>query len=488
MVAKPKQRQLQLVFAEPRAPETSTRKLLREIDRLVDWRPIREAAAGYFSKRGRPSHDPVVMVKMMLVGYLFGIGSDRALVEECSDRLSFREFLGYGLAESLPVHSSFTEWRHRLGSEFFREALHEIVRQCEAAGMEISGARTVDATHVKAQADKQGPTVEVPRGVDVDEFLELRSAGVVTALPTGKTVPVNTHDPDARLQRKKYGVAEFRFNASFCADVESGLITDATATGYESAATAVDHVEHDPFEVTELVADALYDEAASLAALRERGVTTYVPDRKRNSTGLLGSGRFIYDARCNEYVCPAGKPLRWYRYRPERHLHYYIARKSDCDGCPWKPECTGAARRTVTRVDHAEGLERCVRGGIRYRYLMTRRRVHEHLNNIGKRDHCLRRARALGLDGMRIQAALTAIAIDLKKLLRWAKRTRAKAGVLALGLSASAVSAFRGLRRALQDLRGTLRRATGPPRDRRAACALSDPARACRPPASAHPP
>jgi hypothetical protein len=303
--------------------------------------------------------------------------------------------------------------------------------------------------------------VDVPRGVDVDEFLELHSAGAVTALPTGKTVPVNTHDPDARLQRKKRGVAEFRFNASFCADVGSGLITDATATGYESAATAVDHVEHDPFEVTELAADGLYDEAASLAALQERGVKTYVPARKRNPTGKLGSDQFTYDAECNEYVCPEGKRLKWYRYRWEKHLHYYVALKSDCDRCPRKAECTDAEHRTVTRVHHAEALERCVRGGIRYRYLMTRRRVHEHLNNLGKRDHCLRRARALGLDGMRIQAALTAIAIDLKKLVKWAKRTRAKAGALALGLAASGISAFWGLRRALEDLRGTLRRPGG---------------------------
>ena len=82
MVGKHSGRQRGSMFEEPRTPKRSARALLRETDRLIDWEPIGTAAAEHFSKRGRPSHDPVVMVKMMLVCYLFGVGSDRALSAE----------------------------------------------------------------------------------------------------------------------------------------------------------------------------------------------------------------------------------------------------------------------------------------------------------------------------------------------------------------------------------------------------------------------
>ena len=426
MVGRRGPRQREMLFSEPSAPNTRGHRLLCEIDGLVDWESIHTRAAKHFSHTGRPSIDPVVMVKMMLVGYLFGIESDRELVEECADRLSIREFLGYGLSESLPAHASFTHWRHRLGSEFFRDVLHEIIQENVEPIVGLSEARSVDGTSVKAQAHENGPRVVVPQGRDARDFLATHADGVAEALPLPGSQVINTHDPDARLQRKKSEKADFCFQVSFCADVDTGFITDATATGLESPNTAVEHVDHDPGTVTELVADALYDHGKSLAALQERGVTPYVPKRKRNPTKLLESDAFTYDASANVYVCPMGKLLRWYRYRQDKRLDYYIALASDCKACPMKAKCTSAKRRTVTRTAHALALEGTVRSGGRYRYLSTRRRINEHLNFLGKRDHCLRRARALGLPAMRIQAAMTAIAINLKKLVRWVSRDAAQ--------------------------------------------------------------
>ena len=164
-------RQLELFVTPPPVPETPSRRLLQRIDELIDFTFVREWVAFRFAANGRPSLDPVVMVKMMLIGYLFGIGSDRRLVEECADRLSFREFIGYSLSEALPVHSSFTHWRQRLGSGFFRQMLHEIVRQSMALGVELSADRTVDATSVKAQAAVDGPCMAVPAGEAINKMI-----------------------------------------------------------------------------------------------------------------------------------------------------------------------------------------------------------------------------------------------------------------------------------------------------------------------------
>ena len=401
-------------------PRTAKRHLLQQVDRLVDWEPLREQVRPFFAATGRPSIDPVVMVKMMLAGYLLGIPSDRRLVEECSDSFALREFLGYYPDQPLPTPPNFTPWRQRLGAEFFRGLLHQVVRQLVAQGLALSEARSLDATSVKAQADRHGPVVARPAEVTVKAFVAGYFAGdpPPAAEPETKTVPLNLHDPQARLQCKRGERAEFRYQASFCADVATGIITDAVATPLEQAATAVEHVARDPLPVSEVVADGKYDEGATLGALHAQGVTTYVPQTNHDKPGQLSKDEFTYQPESDAYVCPAGQWLAHSRYYAEKQLHFYTARARDCRRCPRKAECTRAKRRVVTRTASEGAREAAVREGPRYRELQRARRINEHLHMLGKRDHNLRRARSRGLEAMGIQAALTAVAINLKKAIR----------------------------------------------------------------------
>ena len=404
-------------------PQTAKRELLQQVDRLVNWAPLREQARPFFAPIGRPSIDPVVMVKMMLAGYLLGIPSDRRLVEECSDSFALREFLGYRPDEKLPTHPNFTHWRQRLGAEFFRGLLHQVVRQLVAQGLELSAARSLDATSVKAQASKQGPVVARPVSVAVEAFVagyfaDDAPAPAAETQPATETVPLNLHEPQARLQRKQGEVAEFRYQASFCADVGTGIITDAVATPLEQAATAVEHVARDPLPVTEVVADGKYDHGATLGALHAQGVTTYVPKTNHDKPGQLSKDEFTYQPETDAYVCPAGQLLQHSRFDPQKGLHFYTARASACRRCPRKAECTRAKRRVVTRTQTEGSREQTVRAGPRYCELQRARRINEHLHMLGKRDHNLRRARSRGLEAMGIQAALTAVAINLKKAIR----------------------------------------------------------------------
>jgi hypothetical protein len=213
--------------------------------------------------------------------------------------------------------------------------------------------------------------------------------------------------------------AEFRYSASFCSDAESGLITDATALPREAAATAIEHIDHDPGGVRELVADTLYNDADSLAKLQHRGVKCYVPEAAEPASGQLSKRYFRYHPERDLYICPHGKELKWSRYHKDREAHFYTAKVSDCRDCPAKGWCTGAQRRSVSRLVDEAAREATRRSGRRYRYLMWRRRINEHLNLLGKRDHGLSRARALGLAAMQVQVALVAVAIDLKKLVRY---------------------------------------------------------------------
>lgn len=411
-------------------PATRARELLRAINDLVDFEFVREMVEPYFARGGRPSVDPVLMLKMMLLGYLFDIESDRRLVDECADRLSFREFLGCLTDEPMPVHATFTHWRERLGPEFFRQVLHEIVRQCQQHGMKLSGARCVDGTRIKAQASRGGPKVEVPKDVDVDEYLDEYFACDIPPEqppPDTETIAINTHDPDARLNARKGERAEFRYDGSICSDPESGLVTDATAKPREEACTALDHICHDPGQVNEFAGDRLYDDSTTLAALQERGVTCYVPEPADPTGAGLSKKRFTYDPDRDLYICPARKLLKWSRYREERRAHFYTAKVSDCKGCPLKSECTTAQRRSVSRLELQYARDATVRAGPRYEYLQRRRTISEHLNLLGKRDHALSRARGLGLAAVRIQVTLVGAAINLKKLVRHASLPRADA-------------------------------------------------------------
>ncbi|GEM_PF-6623355 len=456
-------------FLNPPPPKGESRvdRLLQRIDKLVDFEPVREMVAPHFAENGRPSIDPVLMIKMMVVGYLLAIPSDRQLVEECADRISVRRFLALGLTDSLPAHSSFTHWRQRLGTPFFRALLHNIVEQCQSHGMTLSGDRTVDGTMVKAQASRQGPVVQVPEGWDIDEYLSQLSAedpepestdpsddpgdeppddpgdeppddpgdGPPDSPPANPPpkqklsgTPINTHDPDARLIRKSVqDIADFRYVVSLCADAHNGLITDAIAYARECAATAAEHVLHDPGRVERLAADGLYDDGAALAQLYWQQVRAFVPATKHARNGQLGREHFRYDAERDVYICPNDCVLKLSRYRKSTGQSFYVARETHCRSCPLKGSCTEAKRRTVTRQDNEWARDLTMRDGPEYELLQRRRRVNEHLNLMAKRDHGMHRARGLGLDAMRIQAALTAAAIDMRKLVQFDDRRRSGA-------------------------------------------------------------
>lgn len=433
MVGRKKPKQVSFDTPVVATPATRARDLLRTINELADFEFVREMVQPYFADTGRPSVDPVLMLKMMLVGYLFDINSDRRLVDECADRLSFREFLGYMIDEPMPVHATFTHWRQRLGAEFFRQVLHEIVRQCQDQGMTLSGARCVDGTRIKAQASRGGPKVEVPKDGDMDQYLDDCFAGDIPVEeppeppPDTETFPVNLHDPDARLQGRKGERAEFIYVGSFCSDPGSGLIMDATAHPREHASTALEHIWRELGLVDEFAGDKLYNHAETLALLQHLGVTCHVPKPAAPTGAGVLRDKFTYDPDRNVHICPMGNVLKWSRYHEQRCADFYTAKISDCRDCPLKSECTTADRRSVSRLRLQYARDATVRAGPRYKYLQVRRTISEHLNLLGKRDHCLSRARGLGLSAVRIQVALVAVAINLKKLVRHASSPPADA-------------------------------------------------------------
>jgi len=138
--------------------------LLRSIDQCLDLSDLRAYLADFYSPIGRPSIDPELMVRLLVVGYCYGIRSERRLCEEVHLNLAYRWFCRLGLEDEVPNHSTFSKNRHGRfrDSDLFRWLFNEVLRRCMAAGLVKSEGFAVDASIIKADASRQ-------RGVAGDE-------------------------------------------------------------------------------------------------------------------------------------------------------------------------------------------------------------------------------------------------------------------------------------------------------------------------------
>ena len=135
-------------------PETH---LLRKIERMVSFDFIYDLLAPYYPATGRPSVDPVSMFKMLLIGYLYGIKSERRLVEEVQLNIAYRWFCGFELDDTIPNHSTFSKTRTRKWqqSSLFQKAFYEIVKQCIDSGLIDGEAMAADGSYIPANVSRE---------------------------------------------------------------------------------------------------------------------------------------------------------------------------------------------------------------------------------------------------------------------------------------------------------------------------------------------
>jgi transposase len=126
--------------------------LLRSVHRVIERQAIWRLAEPFYSRTGAPSVDPVVVLKMSLLGYFYGITSERKLAEECRLNLAFMWFLGYDLEETPPDHSILSKARARFGKELYEQFFGLVVKACRDAGLIVGDTLVMDATLLKANA------------------------------------------------------------------------------------------------------------------------------------------------------------------------------------------------------------------------------------------------------------------------------------------------------------------------------------------------
>ena len=419
--------------------------LLRSIDRFVDLDGLRCELAPFYSEMGRPSIDPELMIRMLIVDYCIGIRSERRLCEEVHLNLAYRWFCRLGLDGAVPDHSTFSKNRHGRfrDSDLLRKVFETTVQRCMAEGLVGGEGFAVDASMIKADANRQrsvpGSEWQVPEVANhaVREYLAvLDEAAFGAATPV---VPkfISHADPASRWTGANGGLAFFAYCTNYLIDLKHAVIVDVEATTAvrQAEVTAQQRMIDRTWErfglwPERLSADTAYGSAENLAWLvHERGIEPHIPvfDKSQRSDGTFSRDDFIYDHASDTYRCPGGKTLQRYRRQfttprtgimKDNSLRYR-ASKRDCQGCLLKPQCCpNAPARKIPRSIH-EGARDMARDIATTDAYVTSRRERKkvemlfaHLKRILKLD----RLRLRGPGGARDEFHLAATAQNLRKL------------------------------------------------------------------------
>jgi transposase len=418
--------------------------MLRAVDRFVDLEGVRAHLAPFYSSTGRPSIDPELMIRMLLVGYCFGIRSERRLCDEVHLNLAYRWFCRLGLDGEVPDHSTFSKNRHGRfrDSDLLRKLFETVVARCMAEGLVGGEGFAVDASMVVADAHRQRgvadrDALDPASNRAVSEYLAVLDDAAFGGATPVEPKFISPTDPAARWTAAAGGPAVYAYADNYLIDLKHAVIMDVEATTavrqaeVTAAKTMIDRTA-ERLEVTpdRLAADTGYGSAEMLAWLvDERGIEPHIPvfDKSERTDGTFSRDDFTYDEEADVYVCPGGKELRKYRraFTMPRtgvlkdNTVRYRASKRDCDACPMKPQCCpNAPARKVPRSIHEAARDRA-RAIARTEAYVTSRRERKKVEMLFahlKRILRLGRLRLRGPCGARDEFLLAATAQNLRKL------------------------------------------------------------------------
>jgi len=412
--------------------------LVRSIDRFVELDGLRRELSPFYSTIGRPSIAPELIVRMLLVGYCFGIRSERRLCEEVHLNLAYRWFCRLGLDGEVPDHSTFSKNRHGRfrDSDLLRQLFEAILRRCIGEGLVGGESFAVDASLIKADANRQNG-IEGEKGLPpqaasraVEEYLAVLDDAAFGA--ASEIVPkfISPADPAARWTGAHGGQAFFAYSTNYLIDVENAIIVDVeptTAIRQAEVLAAKRMIERAAknfaLHPSRLLGDSAYGSADMLGWLvDEHGIEPHVTvfDKSARKNGTFAREHFNFDPARDVYICPGGKTLTTTGTRVnDGETLLYRASKADCDTCALRPRCCpNTPARKIPRSIHerARDMARAIANSWEGRASRRLRKKVEMLFAHLKRILKLDRLRLRGPNGARDEFLLAATAQNLQKL------------------------------------------------------------------------
>nr|WP_312811814.1 IS1182 family transposase [Sedimentibacter sp.] len=416
--------------------------ILRKIDEYIDFNFIYDLVEDkYYLDNGRPSVDPVVLFKIILIGYLFGIRSERRLIEEIHHNVAYRWFLGYGLEDKIPGASTISQNRRRrfTGTDIFEKIFDNIVGQAIKHKLITGKVMYVDSTHIKANANigkftNEQVEVALPEYVDELEkaVTEAREAhGQKELKKNKKTVEVknrkvSTTDSDSGYMFRDRKPKGFFYLNHMAVDGENNLIASVlpTTAAINDAVPFLGIVEKlkERYNVKYVGADAGYYTTAIAKGLKELGITASIAKRLGpKPKGKMSKLNFVYIEERDIYVCPQDHSLN-YKTTTREGYKEYRSQNNICKECPIREKCIydKQTARTIRRHVWQEYLTEIDRfkekTELGARIYKRRKETIERAFADLKELHGFRYARFRGIEKMKEQCLLTAAAYNIKKI------------------------------------------------------------------------
>ena len=444
-----KREQISLVCIDELVPQ---QHLLRKIDRVIDWSFIYDLVKEKYSADfGRPSIDPVILIKIVVIQYLYGIRSMRQTIREIEVNLAYRWFLGLGMYEKVPHFSTFGKnyTRRFKGTDLFEQIFSKVLQECIDAGLVDPSEVFIDATHVKACANSnklQQKAVreealfyeeQLRKEIDEDRIAHGKkplkdkddnddepSSGESDNKPE-KVIKVSTTDPDSGWFHKGKHKQVFAYSVQTACDKHGWVLGFTVNPGNEHDSRTFKGI-YDKIKNSDLktaILDAGYKTPAIAKLLLDGGVQPLFPyKRPMTKDGFFRKYEYVYDEYYDCYICPANKILSYSTTNRDGYREYKSS-CSDCKSCPYLSRCTESKNhvKVITRhiwepyMETAEDIRHTL--GMKELYDQRKETI-ERIFGSAKEYHGFRYTNMIGKARMTMKAAITFTCMNLKKLAR----------------------------------------------------------------------
>jgi transposase len=443
----------------------------RRLKNVLNLQWLYKATKKYYGTEGQQSIDPVVFFKLMLIGYLENLGSDRRIINTVGMRLDMLFFIGYDIDEPLPWHSTLSRTRQLYGEELFKQLFKEVLKQCIDKGMVAGRRQVMDSVAVKANAgmdslmekeilddsevytdelkgeeeqtesDKENQTVSATRykAVELHHQWKAKAYKDMPKRKHGRFVSNHTHysttDPDARVSVKPGKPRQLNYTAQVSVDTAHHVITQIQTDHADKRDSqclpslvnnTINNLKQEGLQIEEVYADAGYSSGEALKALEENSITGYIPNFGQYKPTREG---FIYDKEHDRYICSQGKYLPFKKLITTSlgyKMKVYRSSSKDCRHCALRSVCIGKSdfKKIDDSIDklYYDRMHQRLQNANREKIRQLRSSTVEPVLGTLVNYLAMRRVNTRGIKQAAKCILMSAIAYNLKKLLNWEQR------------------------------------------------------------------
>ncbi len=442
-----KREQVQIVCMDDLVPQNH---LLRIIDKAIDWRFIYDIVEDKYSPDfGRPSMDPVVLIKIPFIQYLYGIRSMRQTIKEIEVNVAYRWFLGLEMQEPVPHFSTFGKnyTRRFKDTDLFKQIFSHILMECYKFKLVDPTEVFVDATHVKARANnkKMQKRIAHEEALFYEEMLKKEinedrenhgkkplkdkeddnkpSGGSDGSNPLEKEIKCSTSDPESGWFRKGEHKSVFAYAVETACDKHGWILGYTVNPGnlHDSRTFKGLYDRIKNIGIRTIIADAGYKTPAIAKLLLDDGITPLLPyKRPMTKEGFFYKHEYVYDEYHDCYICPNDKILKYSTTNKEGYREYKSCGYA-CANCQYLSQCTESRDhvKVITRHVWEDYMETCedIRHTLGMKELYSQRKqTIERLFGTAKENHGFRYTQLVGKARMEMKVGLTFACMNLKKL------------------------------------------------------------------------